>query len=450
MKIIIIGAVAAGTSAAAKASRNDPAAQITVYERGRQISYSSCGMPYYIGGHVASAEMLVPRDPGYFKRKYNVDVFVEHEVMAIDPTQKAVTVKKLATGELFTDHYDVLILATGAKAVRPPIEGIDDEQVFSLRSIDDMEHIKRFIDQKKPQRAVIIGTGFIGLELCENLAGLGVGVTLVERQLQVAPGLDSDMAAVVQEHIVSKGAQVITNSGVVAIFRDHVVLASGEKVMADVVIVAAGVRPDTELAKKAGIALGLAGAIKVDRRMQTNLPGIYACGDCIEQYHLVTGLPVYRPLGSTANKTGRIAGECATGGSLEFRGVLGTGISRVFDLTIAQTGLSEHEARELGYEIVVSRDKKPDKAPYMGGKRMIIKAVAISGDGRLLGVQILGEDGVDKRIDVFATAISLGAKAEDLFHLDLAYAPPFSLAKDPVMYTGMILDNVIKQKEAHE
>ena len=203
MKIIIIGAVAAGTSAAAKASRNDPAAQITVYERGRQISYSSCGMPYYIGGHVASAEMLVPRDPGYFKRKYNVDVFVEHEVMAIDPTQKAVTVKKLATGELFTDHYDVLILATGAKAVRPPIEGIDDEQVFSLRSIDDMEHIKRFIDQKKPQWAVIIGTGFIGLELCENLAGLGVGVTLVERQLQVAPGLDSDMAAVVQEHIVS-------------------------------------------------------------------------------------------------------------------------------------------------------------------------------------------------------------------------------------------------------
>ena len=444
MKLIIVGAVAAGTSAAAEARRKDESAEISLYEKDRYISYSGCGMPYYVGGQVQSLTQLAPRDAAFFKKKYNVDIFTEHEVLTIDAAHKTITVRKLASGEIFTDHYDKLIIATGAKAVIPPIPGIGAAHVFPLRNMIDLEKITEFIGRKKPQKAVVIGSGFIGLEVCENLAARGIGVTIVERLPQVMPGLDSDMAAYVQRHVVDHGVPVITNNGVVDIADDQLSLANGEKLAADMVIVATGVRPDTELAQKTNIALGQTGAIKVNPKMQTNLPDIYACGDCIEQYQMVTGKPLYRPLGSTANKTGRIAGDAVAGGTLEFRGVLGTSVFRVFNLTVAQTGLSEREAREQGYDIVVSHDTKPDKPSYMGGKEMVIKAVAAKKDGRLLGVQIVGEAGVDKRIDVFVTAISFGAKADDLFHLDLAYAPPFSTAKDPVSYTGMHLENAIR------
>lgn len=444
MKIVIVGAVAAGTSAAAEASRNDESAEIIVYEKGGAISYAGCGMPYYIGGLVKSPDKLAPRDPAFFKKKYNVDVLTQHEVLTIDAVHKTVTVKKLASGEIFTDWYDKLVLATGAKAVIPPIKGVDSPHVFSLRTLDDMKKIADFINQKKPQKAVVIGTGFIGLEVCENLAARGIGVTLIEKLPQVAPGLDSDMAAYVQEHIISHGVRVVTNNGVAAIAADHVILGDGEKIMADMVMVATGIKPDVALAQAANIVIGPTGAIKVNQKMQTSIPDIYACGDCIEEYQMVTGKPIYRPLGSTANKTGRIAGDCVTGKTLEFRGILGTGIFRVFDMTVAQTGLSEREAREQGYDIVVSRDAKPNKPPYMGGKKMVIKAIADKKDGKILGVQIVGEEGVDKRIDVFVTAISFGARVDDLFHLDLAYSPPFSTARDPVLYTGMILENAIR------
>lgn len=443
MRLLIIGAVAAGTSAAAKARRNNEEAQIVVYEKDSFISYSSCGMPYYLGGEVESADALTPRDPAFFKSKYNVDIYTQHEVLAISPQLKSITVKNLTTGDVFCDHYDKLVIATGARATVPPIKGADGQHVFTLRNINDMNRIKAFIDANDPKLVAIIGTGFIGLEVCENLKGLGMDVTLLEKLPQVTPGLDSDMAVYVEGHIKQNGVAVLTGVSVNEITNDSVVLADGREIGADMVLVSTGVQPNTELAAEAGVELGVAGAIRVNTRMETNLPDVYACGDCSEQYHVVTGKAVYRPLGSTANKTGRIAGDRITGGDLEFRGILGTGIFKIFDMTVAQTGLSEREAIELGYDIAVCHNIKPNKPEYMGGKEMVIKGIADKTTGRLIGVQIVGFEGVDKRIDVFVTAISFKAKVEDLFHLDLAYAPPFSTTKDPVMYTGMILDNAI-------
>lgn len=445
MRIIIIGAVAAGTSAAAKARRNNEDAEIVVYEKDGFISYSGCGMPYYLVGKIENLAELAPRNPAFFKSKYNVDIITKHEVVNIDPARKAIKVKNLTSGEVFDDHYDRLVLATGASPVIAPIKGVENPHVFTLRNITDVNRISEFIRSNRPQKAVVVGTGFIGLETCENLMDIGVDVTLVEMLPQVAPSLDSDMAVYVQEYLENQGVTVLTKNSVTVIEKDCVVLSDGGNLPANLVIMAIGVRPNTELAKKAGIELGQKGAIKVNQKMQTNIQDIYACGDCIEQYHLITGKPVYMPLGSTANKTGRIAGDCVTGGSLEFRGILATGIFKIFDLVVAQTGLSEREAIEHGYDVVVCHNIKPDKPEYMGGQDMIIKGIADKKSGRLIGAQIVGFAGVDKRIDVFVTAISLKARVEDLFHLDLAYAPPFSTAKDPVMYTGINLDNAINK-----
>ncbi|MEI6131250.1 MAG: FAD-dependent oxidoreductase [Bacillota bacterium] len=436
MKILIIGAVAAGTSAAAKARRNTEDAQITVYEKDSYISYSGCGMPYFLGGHVESIDALAPRDPQFFKSKYNVDIKTRHEVLEIDATAKTLKIKNLDNGEIFTDSFDKLIIATGAKSVIPTIKtagGTAGANAFALRNINDLIKIAAFIDEHKPKSALIVGTGYIGLEMCENLTERGIEVSMVEKLPQVCPSLDEDMARLVQKRLEAHGVRVSTGVEV-------------ELADADLVILATGVRPEVSLAQNAGIAIGATGAIAVNAKMQTNHPDIYACGDCIEQFNSVTGRAIYRPLGSTANKTGRIAGDSATGGDLEFRGVLGTGIFQIFGLSVAQTGLSEREAREQGFEVAVCHNIKPGKPEYMGGTEMVIKAIAQKSDdakldGRLLGVQIVGEDGVDKRIDVFVTAMSFGAKALDLEHLDLAYAPPFSTTKDPVMYTGMILEN---------
>ncbi|MGE5614517.1 MAG: FAD-dependent oxidoreductase [Bacillota bacterium] len=445
MRLVIIGAVAAGTSAAAKARRNSEEAEIVIYEKDSFISYSGCGMPYYIGGEVESADELAPRDPAYFKKMYNIDIFTLHEVLSINPGEKTVQVKNLASGEVFADTYDKLIIATGARAFVPPIKGAGNSNVFTLRNLNDMNRIKAFIDANHPKSAAVIGTGLVGIEACENLKRLGLEVTMVEILPQVTPVLDADMSVYVKDHLEKNGVTVLTGVSVDEITASGLALSGGNNVNADMVLLSAGVRPNTELAKAAGIELGVAGAIKVDKKMRTNLEDIYACGDCIELFHAVTGKPVYQPLGSTANKTGRIAGDSVTGGSLEFRGVLGTGIFRVFDMTVAFTGLSEREAAGLGYDIAVCHNIKPNKPEYMGGKEMVIKGIADRKTGRLLGIQIVGFEGVDKRIDVLAAAITFQAKAEDLFHLDLAYAPPFSTARDPVMYTGMILDNDINK-----
>lgn len=443
MRIVIIGAVAAGTSAAAKARRNNEAAEIVIYDKDSFISYSGCGMPYYLGGEIDHVEELTPRDPAFFQSKYHVEVKILHEVLSIEPERKTLVIRNLTTGEEFTDQYDKLVIATGARAVLPPIEGVNQEHIFTLRNINDMKRINKYIDTHSPKTVTIVGTGFIGLEVCENLKGLGMEVTLIEMLPQVTPGLDRDMAVYVQENLEKNGVTVLTGVSATRITDKSVILSDGREVSSDFVLLSTGVRPNTDLAEKAGITLGLTGAIWVDERMRTSVEDIYSCGDCTEQYSVATGKPIYRPMGSTANKTGRIAGDSMTGGNLTFRGVLGTGIFKVFDMTVAQTGLSEREAKSEGYDVEVCHNIKPNKPEYMGGKEMIIKGVADRVSGRLLGVQIIGYEGVDKRIDVFVTAITFKAKVEDLFHLDLAYAPPFSTTKDPVMYTGMILDNAI-------
>lgn len=449
MKIIIIGGVAAGTSAAAKARRNNENAQITLFDADSDVSYSGCGLPYFIGTEVEGREQLVPRDAAFFKQKYNVDVYTRHQVLEIQPQSKVLTVQNLVTQEIFQERYDKLVVATGAKSVVPAIEGGNKPNVFYLRNVINADRIREQVLTANPKSAVIVGSGFIGLEMAENLTARGIAVSVVEMAGHVMPALDQDMAVYVADHLLEKGVQVIVNDSVIRLEGEpsvsKVILKSGKEIDADFVIMAVGVRPNIELAQKSGIELGPTGAIKVNRKMQTNIDDIYACGDCAESYSLMTGNPLYRPLGSPANKMGRITGDQITGGDLEFRGILGTGIFKMFDMAVGQTGLTEKEAKKEGYEVVVCHNIKPDKPEYYHGSEMVIKAVADKNTGKVLGVQIVGRSGVDKRIDVFVTAITFGAKAEDLFHLDLAYAPPFSTTKDPVMYTGMILDNAIRR-----
>jgi NADPH-dependent 2,4-dienoyl-CoA reductase/sulfur reductase-like enzyme/rhodanese-related sulfurtransferase len=442
-RIVIIGAVAAGTSAAAKARRNDESAEIVLYEMDEHISYSGCGLPYYIGGKVAKLEELTPRDPAFFKDKYAVDVRIRHKVLRVDPDAKTLVVRNLATGEEFTDHYDVLVLSTGASSIVPPIPGVDLPHVFTLRNPSNALAIRSFIEKHRPKTAVVVGTGFIGLEMVENLVQAGILVTVVEKLPQVCPFVDPDLSPYVEETLTENHVTVLTGVAASEIWPNTVNLDDGTTLDADLVILAVGVRPNTALAQTMGVTLGETRAIAVNTRMQTNLPDVYACGDCAESFSVIDGRPIYRPLGSTANKMGRIAGDFITGGSLEFRGIAGTGIFKLFDRTIAASGLNEKQARDSGYDIVISHNIKPDKPEYYGGKEMVIKAIADRKSEKLLGVQIVGYEGVDKRMDVFVTAMTAGLKVSDLFHLDLAYAPPFSTTKDPVLYTGMILDNAL-------
>ncbi len=443
MKIIVIGAVAAGTSAAAKARRNIEDAQITIYEKGTFISYSGCGMPYYIGGQAEEFEELVPRDAKFFKKKYNIDVMISHEVLSIDSKNQTVDVKNLQTGETFTDSYDKLVLATGASPFRPNIQGMENENVFFLRTIDDVIKIKEFINEKKPKNAVIAGAGFIGFEVMEAFLHLGIDTTLVELANKVAPSLDEDMADYFENELKKKKVNLKKGCGITTIQNDNVTLSDDTTLKADIVILSTGVRPNTKLAENAGVELGVTKAIKVNDKMQTNIENVYACGDCIETFSAITQKPVYRPLGSTANKTGRIAGDVLSGGTLRYKGNLGTGIFGFCGITVAATGLSEKEALEQGFDVEVCHNIKPSKPEYLGGEEMVIKGIADKKTGRLLGAQIVGGEGVDKRIDVFATLITYKAKVDEIFHIDLAYAPPFSTTKDPVHYTGMILDNAI-------
>lgn len=450
MRIVVIGGVAAGTSAAAKARRNDENAEIVIYDKDKDISYAGCGLPYYIGGIIKDRKKLVPRDSKFFKERYNIDVFTSHSVLDIRPDVKKLIVQNDVTGERFEDKYDKLLIATGARPIMPPIQGIDKPNVFPLRSVAHADAINEFIEKNQPERAVIVGGGFIGLEMAENLVHRGIAVDLADMAQQVMTPMDEDMAIYVQKHLEQNGVKLHLGHAVQALlgsdYVTHVQLADNISIETDMVIMAIGIKPNVELAKKINIKLGPTGAIAVDSRMQTSIPDVYAAGDCAEAYSVINGKPLYRPLGSTANKMGRIAGDQMTGGDLEFRGILGTSIFKTFDLTVAQTGLSEKEAKAQGYDVVVCHNIKYDHAEYYpDSKEMIIKAVADKATHRVLGAQIVGPRGVDKRIDVFATAITFGAKAEDLFHLDLAYAPPFSTAKDPVIYTGMILEGILNR-----
>lgn len=445
MKIIIIGAVAGGTTAATKIRRNSEEAVITMYEKDVDISYSGCGLPYYIGGKVELSD-IIPRDASFFKEKHNIDVFTSHEVLAINRERKVVEVKNLMTGETFEDNYDKLIISTGASVFVPPIEGIDSENVFFLRTVRDGVAIKEYIETHQVKKAVIAGTGFIGLEILENFVELGIDTTVVELAPQITQNFDEDMAKLLENKIIEKGIDIRTSAGVDQIDGQSVHLTNGETIETDMIIMATGVRANSRLAKEAGLELGVAKAIKVDDSMKTSDDDIYACGDCIETFDSFTKQPVFRPLGSTANKTGRICGDAITGGALRYRGNLGTGIYKLFDMTVGATGMTEKQARELGYDIEIIHMTKPNRPTYYGGKDMTIKAIADRETKQLLGVQIVGYDGVDKRLDVFVTLITYKATTDDLFHLDLAYTPPYSTTKDPVHYVGMVLDGAIGTK----
>lgn len=448
MKILIIGSVAAGTSVAAKARRNSEENEIVIYDKDTDISYAVCGIPYAIGGEIPDFEELTPRDAKWFKKRYNVDIFTSHEVIAINHEKKEISGKHLITGDLFTDNYDLLVFATGSTPKAPDaFEESNFSNVFQVKNINSGKKIKSFIENKKPTTAVVVGAGYIGLEVAEQLKERGIKVIILQRGKHPMSHLDWDMSIRIEDEMVKQGIDFRPEETIQSLVGDtqldEVITNKGTKLSADMYILATGVRPNVALAQSIGVKLGKAGAIATDNTLQTNIPDVYAVGDVAESFHVITGKPIYRPLASTANKMGRIAGDAMTGGQLRFQGVLGTGILRFFDLTIAQTGLTEKEALAEGYEVAVLSNIKPDKPDYMHGKEMVIKAVADKLTHRILGVQIIGPQGVDKRIDVFASTITLGVTAEDLFHMDLAYAPPFSTTKDPVAYTGMALTNAL-------
>ncbi len=448
MRILVIGSVAAGTSAAAKARRNTEKAEIVIYDKDRDISYSACGLPYYIGSTIPSRDALTPRDEKWFKERYQISIHTRHEVLSIDPAKKTIKAVNLETKQPIIDHYDRLIIATGAIPKTPPIPGKNKKNVFQLRNVENADAIREYILEHQAKSAVVIGSGFIGLELLENLMSRGLKVTIIEKEDQLMPTMDGDIAKYLEHYLLSQNIDIVFNETVQEIQGNDttldIVTSSGKSIKADLAIFAVGVRPNVTLAQQVGIQLGETGAIRVNEKMQTNIEHIYAVGDCTEAYSILTKKPMYHPLGSTANKMGRIAGDQITGGDLTFRGILGTGIFKVLDQAIAKTGLSEREALNLGYDIETLVNIKPNHpAYYPNSSQLVIKAIADRNSRKLLGAQIIGQDGVDKRIDVLVTAMTFGAKVDDLFHLDLAYAPPFATTKDPILYTGMVLENAM-------
>lgn len=396
MKIVVIGSVAAGTSVAAKARRNNEKNEITVYEKGKDISYSVCGMPFYLGGEISDLETLIPRDTNWFKKRFNVDIFVGIEVVSIDEVNQKLRLKNLTTGELFEDYYDKLVLATGATPRIIAPFNLNYQNMFTMHNMADTRAIDNYLKTNSCQNVVIFGTGYVGLEMMEQLKHRGLNVTLIQRSSQIMSNYDGEMAYRAELIILENGVNIIKNVTTKKIIEKDdiihtIVLNDGTQIPTDLVILATGVVPQTSLVDHMNIAKGPSGALKVSADMATSIPNIYAVGDIAESFSVIDGSPLYRPMGSTANKMGRIAGH----------------------------------------------------ADYLNGTENIIKAIADKKTGKLLGVQIIGKDGVDKRIDVFATAMSFGATVSDLFHLDLAYQPLYATTKDPVLYTGMALDNAL-------
>lgn len=444
MKIIIIGSVAAGTSVAAKIRRNDENCEIKIYEKDTDISYSSCGLPYFIGEDYIERENITPRNPSWFKKRFNFDIFTGHEVLSINHINKTIEIISVDTGDTFTDNYDKLVLATGAKVNTPSIPNIDWDNTFVLKNVHDADRIKAFIKKRTPKKALIVGSGFIGLELLDNLHKLNIETTILELAHRLMPHLDADMSVYLESYLKKKGINFILNEQLVEVEGNKAITSTNKSLDFDMLIFAIGAKPNIDLVKNLPIKLGAHGGIVVNENLESSIADIYAVGDICEHKSLIDGSEIYRPLGSTANKMGRILGDVLTGQPNNFRGVLGTSIFKIFDLGVAYTGFTEKEARAKGYDVEVIHNLKEDKSIYLNSSReIVIKAIADRVTQKLLGVQIIGEAGVDKRIDVFVTAMTFGAKVSDLFHLDLAYAPPFSTTKDPVMYTGMILDNAM-------
>ena len=445
-KLVIIGGVAAGASAAAKARRCDENAEIVVFEKGEAISYATCGLPYYLSGIIKKRDRLLVTSPKFFKKRFRVDVLTRHEVCTIDRSNQVVTVKNLASGETFDEPYDRLIIATGASAIVPPISGVSLPFVYTLKTLEDTDKIFHRLKEKEPKNAVIVGGGLIGMETMENLIHRGMQVSVVEFMPQLLSFLDWEMAQAIQAHIQQKGVRVFLNEKVIAIEERNgtgwIRTNTDRELPADIVIMSVGIKPNNALGEKAGLAIGETGGIVVDEKMQTEDPCIYAAGDCVESLNLVTGKRALVPMGSAANKEGRAAGANAVGRNIVVKGFTGTVILKVFDLAVAKTGLSEKEAIQEGFDPVAMYVLAGDHASYYpGATGVYIKTISDKSSGRLLGAQAFGKQGIDKRIDVFATAIYNRMHVEDLLQLDLAYAPPYSSARDPIIVAGALGQN---------
>ena len=466
MKVIIVGGVAGGASCAARLRRLDEKAEILMVERGPYVSYANCGLPYHVGGTIEKESSLLVATEQSFRAIFGIDCRTNCEVVGVSAGNKTVDLKNHLTGEITTEKYDKLVLSPGAAPIRPPLPGIDLPGIFSVRTVPDARNIKEWLGHgiepgglnsytgfqtvNKPKRAVVVGGGFIGLEMVENFIHLGLEVTLIEKLNQVMPPLDPEMARLVEKYMVKHGVKLELNDGVAGFEKAadgslEVITGSGKRHPADVVIMAIGVRPETELAKMAGIELGKRGGIKVDEHMQTSDPDIYAVGDVVEVKDFVTGQMTLIPLAGPANRQGRIVADVLTGRDSKYRGTQGTSICKIFEAAIGQTGTSEKTLNQLGdkdYEKIYLYPNS-NAGYYPGAKMLAIKVLFRKSNGLLLGAQVLGEEGVTKRVDSFAMAIQMGCTIYDLEESELCYAPPYGSAKDPVNFAGMVAVDVL-------
>lgn len=447
MKVVIIGGVAGGATAAARIRRLCESAQIVMFEKGEYISYANCGLPYYVGGVITDEDDLTLQTPQSFKKRYDVDVRVLSEVTAIDRGKKAVTVFDKISGSSYTESYDKLLIATGAEPINPGIEGTDDDRVFTVKTVADAFRVKNFAREEEPKSAIIIGGGYIGLEMAENLAALGTKVSIVEYSDHLLATLDYDAACDLHGYAVKMGVELYLNERAERIEREGEtlkVITSGYTIQADMAILAAGVAADSKLARACGLALTDRGEIVVDENMRTSDGDIYAVGDAVAVTEIVSGKRRHIPLAGPANKQARVAADNICGKDSRYAGALGVAILKFFDMTVATCGLTENLAKAYGFEYEKSYTNSPSHATYYpGATYMAMKIIFEKGNGRLLGAQITGFEGVDKRIDVLATAIRAKMTIWQLCELDLAYAPPYSSAKDPVNIAGYAASNVL-------
>lgn len=450
MKIIIIGGVAGGATTAARIRRADESAEIILFEKGKYISYANCGLPYYIGGVIQEREKLFVQTPEAFSNRFHIDVRTESEVIAINREKKSVTVRAI-NGSTYEESYDKLLLSTGASPVRPPLRGIDLNGIFTLRNVADTDKIKSYIQTHSPQKAVVVGAGFIGLEMAENLHAQGAEVSIVEMGNQVMAPIDFSMAALVHQHLMDKGVNLYLEQAVDSFEQEgkrlKVNFKNGHSILADIVILSIGVRPETSLAKAAQLTIGPAGGIAVNDYLQTSDSSIYAIGDAIEYRHPITGKPWLNYLAGPANRQGRIVADNILGSQIPYEGAIGTSIAKVFDMTVASTGLPAKRLRLEKIDYVSSTIHPSSHAGYYpNALPMSIKITFDKQTGRLYGAQIVGYDGIDKRIDEFALVIKHNGTIYDLLSIEQAYAPPFSSAKDPVALAGYVAENILSGK----
>jgi NADPH-dependent 2,4-dienoyl-CoA reductase/sulfur reductase-like enzyme/rhodanese-related sulfurtransferase len=449
IKLVIVGGVAGGATAAARARRVSEDAEIIIFERGEYISFANCGLPYYIGNVIKQRDDLLLATPEEFKQRYNIDVRIFSEVVGINVGEKAVEIKNTSTGKTYWEGYDKLILSPGAEPIKPPLEGIELENIFHLRNVPDSDRIKKIVDERNPRCAVAVGGGFIGLEMAENLTERGVKTTIVEMLDQVMPTLDYEMAALLHEHLESKNVELELENGVKSFSKagDRILVSTqkGREIECDMVLLSVGIRPENKLAKQADLKIGPTGGIAVDDTMRTSDPDIYAVGDAVEVRDFVTGFPTLTALAGPANKQARIAADNALGRKSIFTGTLGSSVVKVFDMVAASTGANEKFLKKHDIPYLVSYTHSGSHAGYYpGATRTSIKLLFSPGTGKVLGAQIVGKKGVDKRIDVLATAIRGEMTVYDLQELELAYAPPYSSAKDPVNISGFVASNILK------